>query len=300
MSTSYARAELPDGVSSLTALPDDEHREQWDRIVVPPGVKERLRDFALFSLVTRGRFGHTVLPTHGLAVLAGPPGTGKTTLAMGLADTVARELRERGIAPEVLLAVLDLHALPSEMLGGSQRAVTRLFEHVLPDLAGGKPLVVLMDEVEAVAVSRARASFDTNPVDVHRATNAVLTGVDSLARRSQPVVLIATTNEVSAVDAAFLSRADLIEHVGLPSSDVLEVILLDSLGAVVGADRIGPDERASVRRLADRAHSASVDARQARKLILQAVVGHGPDLALAPETLEVAQLESALDHLLQP
>ena len=92
--------------------------------------------------------------------------------------------RQRGswAAPELLFMDIDPHAYPSQMLGESQRSVARLFDRTIPDLAQrGEPVVVLLDEVEALAVNRAGASLETNPVDVHRATDAVLAGIDHVS-----------------------------------------------------------------------------------------------------------------------
>ena len=286
-------ADLPAGLTSLVDLPDDELREHWSHIFVANGTKERLRDYALFALATRQRYSYSVLPTHGLVVLAGPPGTGKTSLALGLADAAARELASHRPNTEVRLAVLDVHGLPSELLGGTQRAVARLFEHEIPDLAEGKDLVVLLDEVEALAVNRRRASFETNPVDVHRATDALLTGLDSLARTAKGVLLVATTNDIAAVDPAFLSRADLVEEIGLPSQDVLERVLVDSVERVAG-----DVDRDVLRQLAHRGHDVGMDARQARKLVLRAITSHGPQLALDPERLTATQLAATFDDML--
>ncbi|TME41259.1 MAG: AAA family ATPase [Chloroflexi bacterium] len=234
--------QVPPGVEgflSLVELPDDAWRSRWDRIVAPDGLKERLLNFVLFSLRHRARLDPVGLPVHGLVVLSGPPGTGKTTLAGGLADRAAREFGGSGL----LFVEIDAHAFPSQLLGESQRAVARLFERTLPDLAArGRPTIVLLDEVEALAVSRAGASLDTNPVDVHRATDAVLAGIDHMARACPNVTFIATTNHEAGVDVAFLSRADAIERMGLPSAAAIEQILRDSISEVAKAD--GFDARA--------------------------------------------------------
>src|ERR671936_2191678 len=211
-----------EGISALAELPESSWESRWTRIVAPEGVKDRLLNFALFSLRHRGRIDRVGLPLHGLVVLAGPPGTGKTTLAGGLADRAARELGGQGL----LFAEVNAHQFPSQLLGESQRAVARLFERTIPDLAArGRPTIVLLDEVEALAVSRAGASLDTNPVDVHRATDAVLAGIDHVARACPNVTFVATTNHEVGVDAAFLSRADAVEHMGLPTPLAIEQIL---------------------------------------------------------------------------
>ena len=194
-----------------------------------------------------------------------------------------------------MFAVVDPHAFPSEFLGESQRAVSRLFNETLPELAAhGLPTVVLLDEVEALAVTRARASFDTNPVDVHRSTDAVLTGLDLLAARHRNVLIVATTNEEAAVDSAFLSRVDLREGFGLPTEAVIAEILAATLGEF--GIEIRRDD-AQLRTLAATCVDQSLDARRIRKLVLRALVSNGPELALAPKLLTMDHVHHALDSL---
>jgi len=275
-----------EGIVSLTELPDPAWRDRWDRIFVAPQLKDRLLSYVLFSLTQRGRISGVGLPIHGLVVLAGPPGTGKTTLAGGLADQAARQLGD-----PLLFVEIDPHRFPSQMLGESQRGVARLFERTLPDIASrGRPTIVLLDEVESLAVSRASASLETNPVDVHRATDAVLAGVDHVARDCPNVTFIATTNRSDGVDVAFLSRADLVEHIGLPGPEAIARILHDTLVELIPADRI---DDAALRELAAECAGRSLDARQVRKLVLRAACSTR-ELALAPGRLTVADIAAVL------
>ena len=280
---------VPPGVEGIVAmheLPDPAWESRWTRIVVPDAVKERLLNFTLFSLKHRARMDAVRLPVHGLIVLAGPPGTGKTTLAGGLADQAARALGE-----SVLFAEVDPHAFPSQMLGESQRSVARLFDRTLPDLAQrGRPTIVLLDEVESLAVNRTGASLETNPVDVHRATDAVLAGVDQVARACPNLTFVATTNHAVGVDAAFLSRADLVEDIALPSAAAVEQILRDTLEQVVGAARL---DGAALGPLAKACVDARLDARRVRKLVLKALASKR-ELAMSPERLRVEDVAAAL------
>jgi len=81
-----------EGLAGLVELPDPDWQDRWDRIFLPPEQKARLLNYVLFSLRHRGRVSQVSLPIHGLVVLSGPPGTGKTTLAGGLADQAAQTL----------------------------------------------------------------------------------------------------------------------------------------------------------------------------------------------------------------
>jgi AAA+ superfamily predicted ATPase len=275
-----------EGIVALHELPDPAWESRWTRIVVPDEVKDRLLNFTLFSLKHRGGMDAVRLPVHGLIVLAGPPGTGKTTLAGGLADQAARALGEK-----VLFAEVDPHAFPSQMLGESQRSVSRLFDRTLPDLARrGGPTIVLLDEVESLAVSRAGASLETNPVDVHRATDAVLAGVDQVARACPNLTFVATTNHAVGVDSAFLSRADVVEDIGLPGLAAVEQILRDTLEQIVGASRL---DGAALGPLAKACVDARLDARRVRKLVLRALASRR-ELALSPEKLRVEDVVAAL------
>jgi pachytene checkpoint protein 2 len=274
-----------EGIVGLVELPDPAWEDRWHRIVLPEPQKMRLRNYMVFSLAHREALHEVALPMHGLVVLAGPPGTGKTTLAGGLAHVAAQDLGR-----PVLFVDINPHAFPSQLLGESQRSVARLFERTLPDLARrGIPMVVLLDEVEAMAVNRSGASLETNPVDVHRATDAVLSGVDHVARTCPNVTFVATTNYRAGVDNAFLSRADLIEEIGYPSASAIRAILLDTLRELTQA----PLDEAAVDELAADCAAERLDARQVRKLVLRAICD-SRELALDPSRVTVAALAATL------
>jgi AAA+ superfamily predicted ATPase len=275
-----------EGIVGLTELPDDTWTDRWDRIIVPEERKERLLNHLVFALRHRGEVSQVALPVHGLIIMAGPPGTGKTTLAGGLADQAARILGE-----PLLFVDIDPHAFPSQLLGESQRSVARLFERTLPDLARrGWPTVVLLDEVEALAVNRNGASLETNPVDVHRATDAVLAGVDRVARDWPNLTFVATTNRRLGVDTAFLSRADLVEEIGYPSADAVLRILEDTLHDLA-AEAVA--DTAGVRALAAECAEQRLDARQVRKLVLRALCSRR-ELVLDPAALRIPDILVAL------
>jgi AAA+ superfamily predicted ATPase len=189
---------------------------------------------------------------------------------------------------------VDPHAFPSDMLGESQRAVSRLFMETLPELAARRPhTMVLIDEVEALAVRRSTASFDTNPVDVHRATDAVLMGLDNLRRECPQLVLVVTTNFLAAVDEAVLSRADLVLATSLPDEETIERIVRSSLEELAGQwSALLPlaEDLSLHAKLA--AHCAGLDGRRVRKVVLSALAGR-TEVALDPAQLTASDLLEA-------
>ncbi|MGW4485521.1 AAA family ATPase [Amycolatopsis sp. NPDC004368] len=286
---------LPPGVIGLHALPSDHHDGPWDSMIVPAGTKERLLGTALLVLRQGKLLSGLSGAPHGLIVLAGPPGTGKTTLAQGLAQAAARKMAPRGATT---LVEVDPHAFPSDMLGESQRAVSRLFLDTLPELAARRPhTIVLIDEVEALAVRRSSASFETNPVDVHRATDAVLSGLDQLRAQCPHLVLVATTNFVDAVDEAVLSRADLVMSTTLPDDEVIEQIVASSLTELAEQwTDLLPLARDTDLRAELAKGLRGLDGRRVRKSILAALtvrteVALDPNLLTADDLRQATQLE---------
>ncbi|MFV2073490.1 MAG: AAA family ATPase [Thermoanaerobaculales bacterium] len=220
-----------DIIADHYTLPHADLETAWTAIKLPTEVRERLVAQSLLALQLRQQFSFEKMPVHGLVVLAGQPGTGKTTLARGLANQVASVLN----GTKATFIQIDPHALNSSSLGRTQKEVTKLFHQTIPEYAIDGPCIVLLDEVETLAPDRKRLSFETNPADVHRATDAALAGVDLLARKHRNVLLIATTNFPEAVDRALVSRADWIEEMRLPAAEHRTEIIgevLDQLATV--------------------------------------------------------------------
>lgn len=258
------------GVGSVTTLPDPRAPDVWAHVVLPDGIKQRLVNHAVFSLLHRERLTATRAALQGLVVLAGPPGTGKTTAARGLGHVVAGVLARRG---RTTFIEVDPHTLPGDLLGESQRNVNELLGRFLPEHAARQRFtIVLVDEVEALATSRSAASFEANPVDLHRATDAVLLGLDRLASAWPRVLILATTNFPRAVDHAFLSRADLVVPFDVLDRHLAARVIADSLDELAGN---WPSLRAlaSDRQLSDEVAQLceGLDGRRIRKVVMTAV-----------------------------
>lgn len=212
------------GILDRRTLPDGIFDADWEAIVLDQAVKDRLLAQAVLTFTIRPRADRSRLPLHGVILLHGPPGTGKTSLARGLASRTAEAL-----GASVRYLEVEPHGLASASLGKSQQAVRRLMGETIAEHAAEGPLVVMLDEVETIATDRGKLSMETNPVDVHRATDALLAQLDHLAANYPQLLFLATSNFADAIDEAFLSRADLIQEIGLPTADAAAKILADAV-----------------------------------------------------------------------
>lgn len=273
------------GILNYIKLPHRGFDDSWDKIFVPASLKERLVAQALLEFTLRGQVSPVSLPLHGIIVLVGPPGTGKTSLARGLANRVAKSLK----GPALHFIEVEPHALVSSGLGRSQQAVRDLLQKTIAEHAAVGPLIVLLDEVETLAPDRKRLSLEANPVDVHRATDAVLASVDQLATAYPHLLFIATSNFSEAIDGAFLSRADLIEFMDKPDEDACAEILRDSLEAL--AQHYPQVSKVLKNSQFQKLVKASVglDAREIRKTVIGACT-FSKDVALDPNLLSIDDL----------
>jgi len=290
-SQSNAATNLPKGIHRSWDLPDPTLGTLWNSIVLDEARKTQLLSQAVMNFTVRAKVDRSVLPLHGVILLVGPPGTGKTSLARGLAHRVAESFK----GSKIRLLEVEPHSLSSSAMGKTQRAVSDLFAQSISESASAGPTIVLLDEVETLAVDRSKLSLEANPIDVHRATDAVLVQLDLLAEQHPNLLFVATSNFPEAVDYAFMSRCDLIMEVPLPGRDACKRILHDCLTGL-GKTFAAVAKLASSSRFDECASECvGLDGRAIRKMVANALAAT-PATAMNPNEMTIEDLITAAKY----
>jgi transitional endoplasmic reticulum ATPase len=167
----------------------------WDSLVLPEDTKAQLKQLQAIieDPEAARRFG--VDPPSGL-LLAGPPGTGKTTVA----KVIAAQAR----CSFYPVAGADVM---SKWVGESEGNIRRLFERAREN----RPSVIFIDEIDAIAARRGEIQVHDTQV------NQLLSEIDGVSGQ-RGVFVIGATNRPDQLDPALLRGGRLSRTIvlGLP------------------------------------------------------------------------------------
>lgn len=180
-------------------------RDRWEAIggmAKEKDILERRLVLPLSDPDLADRYG--VVPPRAI-VLFGPPGTGKTTFAKGIASRLEW--------PFVEIFPSRLAASPKGLAGELREAFEQI-EHL-------EHAVVFIDEVEEIASQRGGEP----PSPTQGVTNELLKIIPAF-REKPGRLLICATNFIRALDQAFLrhGRFDYVIPIGLPDADARRAI----------------------------------------------------------------------------
>src|SRR5580700_3962659 len=188
----------------------------WDQLggmVREKGIIERRIILPLANPHLAGRLG--LVPPQAV-ILFGPPGTGKTTFA-------------KGVASRLNWPFVEL--FPSRLAGDSPGGLAAALREAFALVAELDRVVVFIDEVEEIASARKPAAGAAQGV-----TNEMLKLIPPF-REQDERLLICATNSVHDLDSAFLrhGRFDYLIPVGPPDDEARRAIWSGYLNVMPGA-----------------------------------------------------------------
>lgn len=201
----------------LSLLPSSQYEGLWNSLIYDQNIKNTLLRYVSTAMIfSERKVDPTLITWNRLVLLHGPPGTGKTSLAKGLAQKLAIRLTEKYPSGGQLIEI-NSHSLFSKWFSESGKLVMKLFNKIRELVEIDDSFVcVLIDEVESLAAARKMAISGNEPSDAVRVVNAVLTQLDQLKSYTNTLI-ITTSNITGAIDLAFVDRADIKQYVGFPS-----------------------------------------------------------------------------------
>lgn len=169
----------------------------WDSMVLAPEIKAQLRQLQAIIEDPDAARRYGIDPPTGL-LLAGPPGTGKTT--------VAKVLAAQARCSFYPVAGADVM---SKWLGESEGNIRRLFERAREN----RPSIIFIDEIDAIAGRR-------GTVEVHDGhINQLLAEIDGVGGQ-RGVFVVGASNRPDQIDPAMLRGGRLSRTIvlGLPDA----------------------------------------------------------------------------------
>jgi len=213
------RAYLNTKVSTLVAS-DEKIKNALDLVILsaPDEVEQRMEDLVctpeqvrIITKVHHALSHREFLQKHriyevGKLLFVGPPGTGKTSLALAISHSLHMPVLE-----------VRLSMITSQYLGETSKNIDRIFElakHITPS-------ILFIDEFDFVAKSRVADDHGA----MKRAVNSLLKNIDRISLVRNGVLLIGATNHPQLLDEAAWRRFDEVVEFSLPDETMREKIL---------------------------------------------------------------------------
>ena len=213
------KAYLDAKISKIIAE-DEKLRNALDLVIInaPEEVEQQMEDFVctpdqvhIIHKIRHAIDHQDLLHRHriyevGKLLFVGPPGTGKTSLALALSRTLHMPIFE-----------VRLSMITSQYLGETSKNIDRIFEFAKKI----SPSILFIDEFDFVAKSRVTDDHGA----MKRAVNSLLKNIDKVSLVKNGVLLIGATNSPQLLDEAAWRRFDEVVEFSLPDQAMREEII---------------------------------------------------------------------------
>jgi hypothetical protein len=199
---------------------DEKLRGALDLVIVcaPDEVEQQMEDMvcsaeqkAIIDKIHHALHHRDFLHRHrifevGKLLFIGPPGTGKTSLALAMSHSMHMPILE-----------VRLSMITSQYLGETSKNIDKIFE-LAKKLS---PSILFIDEFDFVAKSRVTDDHGA----MKRAVNALLKNIDKISLIKNGVLLIGATNHPQLLDEAAWRRFDEVVEFALPAEEMRKEII---------------------------------------------------------------------------
>ena len=220
------RAYLDARISKLIGE-DEKIRGALDLIMIlaPEEVEQQVDDLVctdrqeeIIAMIKHARDHCDFLRSHriyevGKLLFVGPPGTGKTSLALAMSHAMHMPVLE-----------VRLSMITSQYLGETSKNIDRIFE-LAKKLS---PSILFIDEFDFIGKSRT----DDDHGAMKRAVNSLLKNIDRINLVKNNVILIGATNHPQLLDHAAWRRFDEVVEFPLPDEEMRKKILMKITSSV--------------------------------------------------------------------
>lgn len=203
-------------------------------------VTSRIRDASWLDAWSMRHYGTRIAGTFAVRnstpfiLLSGDPGTGKSVLVHQLPALVSQATQ----AP-LLFVQLNGRLRGEGIQGRAGTNLVNVFDSI-SKLAGKHkvPALVFLDEVEAVAGTRAAADVSAGTVENTAIVDALIVALDTaMASQQAKLVFICASNLLARIDPAIVRRAT-VYNFERPNRQARRVILQNSLGDALDASAL--------------------------------------------------------------
>ena len=197
---------LRSALDLVIILAPEEVEQQMEDLIRTP---EQIAIITKIQLAINNRefLRHHRIHEVGKLLFVGPPGTGKTSLALAMSRTMHMPILE-----------VRLSMVTSQYLGETSKNIDRIFE-LAKKLA---PSILFIDEFDFVAKSRVADDHGA----MKRAVNSLLKNIDKINLVKNNVLLIGATNHPQLLDEAAWRRFDEVVEFPLPNEDMRKNIIM--------------------------------------------------------------------------
>jgi len=197
---------LRSALDLVIILSPEEVEQQMEDLIRTPEQIEIVTKIQL-AIKNREFLQHHRIHEVGKLLFVGPPGTGKTSLALAMSRTMHMPILE-----------VRLSMVTSQYLGETSKNIDRIFE-LAKKLA---PSILFIDEFDFVAKSRVADDHGA----MKRAVNSLLKNIDKINLVRNNVLLIGATNHPQLLDEAAWRRFDEVVEFSLPDEEMRKNILM--------------------------------------------------------------------------